>query len=146
MDQDKQPGGKRPVTAAAPAAKPAPKPPSAAASRGPRKKRLERPPELRSYARSALLASAIVATALAIGVLGYHYLNGQAWIDALVDAAMILGGMGPVSPLTNHAAKLFAACYALASGLVLIGTASILLAPWVHLLLHKLHAEDDGPA
>ena len=105
--------------------------------------RLHRRPQRRQFIVSAAIAGALVALALSLGVLGYHYLNGLAWIDALVDAAMILGGMGPITPLQGTAAKLFAAGYALASGLVLIGTASILLAPWVHLLLHWLHAEDD---
>lgn len=105
-------------------------------------KPLHRPPRRRAYLRSMALAAAVAGAALAIGVCGYHFLNGEAWIDALVDAAMILSGMGPVEPLTSPAAKLFAAFYALMSGLVLIGTSAILLAPWVHLLLHRLHADE----
>jgi hypothetical protein len=103
--------------------------------------RLHRRPPRRSYVVSLAAAGAMVAAALAIGVLGYHYLNGLAWIDALVDAAMILGGMGPVNPLTGDAAKLFAAAYALFSGLLFIATTAILVGPWVHLFLHWLHSD-----
>jgi hypothetical protein len=105
-------------------------------------KHLDRPPKPRAYLRSMLLAATVIGAALIVGVLGYRYLNDEAWIDALVDASMILGGMGPVAELHGTAAKVFASIYALASGLFLIGTAAILLAPWVHLLLHKLHADD----
>ena len=105
-------------------------------------KPLHRPPHRRAYVRAALIAAGVVGAALLIGVCGYRFLNGESWIDALVDAAMILGGMGPVAALTSPAAKLFASFYALMSGLVLIGVAAILLAPWLHLLLHKLHADE----
>lgn len=104
-------------------------------------KRLQRPPQRHHYVRSVVFAASVVAVALAIGVVGYHGLNGEPWIDALVDATMILGGMGPVAPLTNDGAKLFASFYALFSGLVFIGTAAVLVAPWVHRLLYWLHAE-----
>ena len=108
--------------------------------------RLQRPPQRQHYVRSVVFASIVVATALAIGLVGYHTLNGEPWIDALVDATMILGGMGPVSPLTGTAAKLFASFYAMFSGLVFIGTAALLVAPWVHRLLYWLHADikEDG--
>ncbi|MCC7048548.1 MAG: hypothetical protein IT562_17665 [Alphaproteobacteria bacterium] len=108
-------------------------------------KRLNRPPKLHAYLRALLLAVAMTAAALLAGVLGYRYFNGEAWIDALVDAAMILGGMGPVSELHGRGAKLFASFYALFSGLFLIGTAAVLLTPWLHHVLHKLHA-DEGEA
>ncbi|MGE0736115.1 MAG: hypothetical protein AB7G15_07210 [Alphaproteobacteria bacterium] len=80
--------------------------------------------------------------ALGVGVLGYRYFNALPWIDALVDASMILGGMGPVSHLKNDGAKLFASFYALFSGLIFLGAAAVIVAPWVHHLLHRLHAED----
>jgi hypothetical protein len=103
--------------------------------------RIRRPPLWQHYIRSALIAGLIVTMALIIGLCGYHFLNHEAWIDALVDATMILGGMGPVSPLNNDGAKLFASFYALFAGLVFIGTAAVLVAPWVHLLLHRLHSD-----
>jgi hypothetical protein len=88
-------------------------------------------------------SAAIVGAALGIGVLGYRYFGGLDWIDALVNAAMILGGMGPVDPITSHAGKLFASFYALFSGLLFIGTASILIAPFMHRIMHKMHLDEE---
>jgi VIT1/CCC1 family predicted Fe2+/Mn2+ transporter len=102
------------------------------------------PQHRRRLVRSFAIAGLLVGTATAIGVAGYHYLNREAWIDALVDATMILGGMGPVSPLATVPAKLFASFYALFSGLVFIGSAAVLVGPWAHLLLHRFHAEVSG--
>ena len=89
------------------------------------------------------LAILLIGVALGIGVVGYHVLGGLPWIDALVNASMILGGMGPVDPIASHAGKLFASFYALFSGLLFIGAASIILAPFVHRVMHKLHLDDD---
>jgi hypothetical protein len=89
------------------------------------------------------LSAVVVGIALGIGVLGYHYLGGLPWIDALVNASMILGGMGPVDPITNQAGKLFASAYALFSGLLFIGAASLVLTPFVHRIMHQLHIEDE---
>lgn len=99
------------------------------------------PPTRRHYVRSVVVAGAVIVIALAIGVSGYRFLNNEAWLDALVDASMILGGMGPVSELHGDAAKWFASGYALFSGIVFIGTAGVLLAPWVHRLLHRFHTD-----
>ena len=85
---------------------------------------------------SVWLAVAIIATALSIGVVGYHVFGKLPWIDALLEASMILGGMGAVAPMANDAVKLFASAYALFSGLILISTTGILLAPWLHRMLH----------
>jgi len=90
-----------------------------------------------------LLSATVVAAALGVGVLGYHELGGLTWIDALVNASMILGGMGPVDTITSHAGKLFVSFYALFSGLLFIGAMSLVLTPFVHRLLHKLHLEDE---
>lgn len=84
-----------------------------------------------------------MAFGLSIGVLGYHGLAHLSWIDSLLNASMILAGMGPVDPLPTSAAKLFASFYALFSGLAFIGIVSVLLAPFVHRLLHRFHAEVD---
>jgi hypothetical protein len=89
------------------------------------------------------LAAIVIGVALGVGVVGYHSLGGLPWIDALVNASMILGGMGPVDPITSHAGKLFVSFYALFSGLLFIGAASIVLAPFVHRVMHKLHLDDD---
>lgn len=96
---------------------------------------------LRRVAGSVALAAALVMAALALGVGGYHFLEGLPWIDAILNAAMILGGMGPVDPLQTTAGKLFAGCYALFSGLVFITVAGVLIAPVAHRFLHKFHLE-----
>ena len=90
-----------------------------------------------------LMAMAVVGAALAIGVVGYHYFGGLPWIDALVNASMILGGMGPVDLITSTAGKYFTSFYALFSGLLFIGAASILLAPFMHRIMHRLHLDED---
>ncbi len=83
----------------------------------------------------------IVVLSLTIGILGYHYLGDLAWIDALLEASMILGGMGAVAPMHTDAVKLFASAYALFSGLMLLSTAGLLLAPWVQRLLYHTHRQ-----
>ena len=88
-------------------------------------------------ARHVMLALFVLALALRIGVVGYHYLGELKWLDALLNASMILGGMGPVDPLHKPVAKLYASCYALFSGLAFIGVASVLVAPFVYRLLHR---------
>ena len=97
---------------------------------------------LNRVARHWLAGSAVLAFGLGGGVLGYHYIARLSWIDSLLNASMILGGMGPVDPLKTNAAKIFASCYALFSGLAFIGVVSVLLAPFVHRLLHRVHAEE----
>jgi hypothetical protein len=96
---------------------------------------------LARMARSALVALALVAASLAAGMAGYHFTEGMPWIDAFVNAAMILSGMGPVQELHTSAGKLFAGFYALYSGLALVSIAAILLAPVVHRFLHRFHIE-----
>jgi hypothetical protein len=91
----------------------------------------------------AIAASVLVGAALGLGVVGYHYFGGLPWIDALVNASMILGGMGPVDPIASPAGKLFASFYALFSGLLFIGAASLVLAPFVHRVMHRLHLDDE---
>ena len=94
---------------------------------------------LRRIARSAGLASAAIFAALFLGVSGYHWIEGIPWVDAILNAAMILGGMGPVTELHTTEGKLFAAAYALFSGLMLIVAAGLLFAPVTHRFLHKFH-------
>jgi len=89
--------------------------------------------------RRLVLALFVIAVALGIGVSGYHYLGKLNWIDSLLNASMILSGMGPVDPLHSNAAKIFASCYALFSGLAFIGIASLLVAPFAHRFLHRFH-------
>ena len=93
----------------------------------------------RRVAVYSIVAILFLSLSLVLGVCGYHFICGLPWVDALLDASMILTGMGPVSPLHTDEAKLFASGYAVFSGVAFLTTASILLAPIVHRLLHKLH-------
>jgi hypothetical protein len=90
--------------------------------------------------RSFGIAVVVIGVSLLIGVCGYHFFEDLPWIDAFLNASMILGGMGPVDPVKTHAGKVFAGCYALYSGLVVIATAGVLLMPVMHRILHKFHA------
>jgi hypothetical protein len=96
---------------------------------------------LRRIARNGGLASAALLAALFLGVSGYHWIEGLPWVDSILNAAMILGGMGPVAELRTTAGKLFAAAYALFSGLMFIVVAGLLVAPVLHRFLHKFHLE-----
>ena len=87
------------------------------------------------------LSLGLILPALFIGIAGYHWIDKLDWVDSLLEASMILGGMGPVNPLRNDTAKIFASGYALFSGLVLIGVMGIILTPITHRLLHKFHLE-----
>ncbi|MEA3208599.1 MAG: hypothetical protein QOE70_1656 [Chthoniobacter sp.] len=90
------------------------------------------------------IAAGMVLLGVGIGVLGYHYLADFTWIDALLNACMILTGMGPVGQLPTDAAKVFASLYALFSGLVFISVMAVLISPIMHRILHKFHiAEED---
>ena len=83
------------------------------------------------------------AIALFIGMLGYHGFEHMTWIDAFVNAAMILSGMGPLNPLVTFAGKLFAGLYALFSGLAFIAVMVIIFSPVIHRFFHKLHIDMD---
>ncbi|MEX2112538.1 MAG: hypothetical protein WD845_05095 [Pirellulales bacterium] len=87
------------------------------------------------------LAGGLVAVSLAAGVAGYHFLEGMSWMDAFVNASMILSGMGPVTELHTEMGKLFAGCYALYSGLAVILATGLILAPVIHFVLHRFHLE-----
>ncbi len=92
--------------------------------------------------RAVGVALAVLAGTLVIGVLGYHGLAGLPWIDSLLNASMILGGMGPVDHLSTTGAKLFASFYAIFCGLVLIGTMGLIISPIVHRMLHRFHIDE----
>jgi hypothetical protein len=97
---------------------------------------------VRRLRQNLTLAAGLVAISLAVGMLGYHFLASLPWIDAFLNASMILSGMGPVDTLTAPAAKLFAGFYALYSGLTLVATAGLILAPILHRFMHRFHLED----
>ena|SRR5437588_5646750 len=96
---------------------------------------------VKRVAVSLLLAFGMIAFALMIGITGYHTLAGLGWIDSLLEASMILGGMGPINQLTGNGAKIFASLYALFSGLMFIGIMGVVLSPIVHRFLHKFHVD-----
>ena len=87
------------------------------------------------------LAGSVIGVSLLLGILGYHFVARFSWIDSLLDASMILSGKGPVKNLNSNAAKVFASCYALFSGVVFISATGILLAPMFHRVLHRFHIE-----
>ena len=97
---------------------------------------------LRRVLGHSLVALALMLVSLSLGILGYRLTEGMSWIDALVNASMILGGMGPVNELHTGGGKLFASFYALFSGVVFIIMAGIIVAPLAHRLLHRLHLEE----
>jgi hypothetical protein len=90
-----------------------------------------------------LVAFGLVVGSLGIGILGYHNFENLSWIDSLVNASMILGGMGPVNPLQTTAGKLFASFYALYSGMVFLIIAGVMLAPVFHRFLHHFHLDPE---
>ncbi|HZZ20532.1 MAG TPA: hypothetical protein VFE25_14240 [Opitutaceae bacterium] len=111
-----------------------------------KKKRKLQP--LPSFARrlgiSAAIMFGIVSLALLTGIVGYHRIAHLSWIDSFLNASMILTGMGPVDPMRDDAAKLFASAYALFSGVVFLSAVGVLLSPILHRILRAFHIEDDG--
>ncbi|MBD0255228.1 MAG: hypothetical protein ICV83_05870 [Cytophagales bacterium] len=99
---------------------------------------------LQRMLRYSLIAGALLGVSLLLGMLGYHFVGELPWIDAFLNAAMILTGMGPVDRLPTDAGKLFAGLYALYSGIAFLSTATLLFAPVAHRFLHRLHVEDKG--
>jgi hypothetical protein len=93
-------------------------------------------------AHSGVIALVLVAVSLFGGMAGYHFLERLSWIDAFLNAAMLMGGMGPVDVPTTNGGKLFAGLYALYCGLAVIFVAGIILAPIAHRVLHKFHMEN----
>jgi hypothetical protein len=96
---------------------------------------------LRRMARHGGVSITVIALSLGIGTVGYHFFARLDWIDALLNASMILTGMGPVNVLATDEAKLFASLYALYSGIVFLAAAGVFLAPVLHRVMHKLHVE-----
>ena len=98
----------------------------------------------RRLMRSGLLALATIVVALAIGMTGYMGFEAMGVIDAFANAAMILSGMGPLTPLLTDAGKIFAGLYAIFSGLLIFVVAGLMLAPVFHRILHSFHVDDDA--
>lgn len=95
-------------------------------------------------ARSLGMGIAMVLVSLVIGMAGYHGFEKLSWLDAFLNASMILSGMGPAAPIQTTGGKLFAGCYALFSGLALITVVAVIFAPLFHRFLHKFHLEADS--
>ena len=95
----------------------------------------------RRLTKYVFVASIIVFCSLTMGIIGYHTFEGLSWLDSLVNAAMILGGMGPVNELHTQAGKLFASFYALFSGLTFLIVVGVLFAPIIHRFFHHFHLE-----
>jgi hypothetical protein len=93
-------------------------------------------------ARHGGIAGVVLLFSLIIGTIGFHWLALQEWIDAFLNSAMLLGGMGPVGEIQSVPGKLFASFYALYAGIVFIGTAGLLVAPFLHRVLHKIRLEE----
>jgi len=88
------------------------------------------------------VALGLILLALIIGIAGYHCIAGFNRVDSLLEASMILGGMGPIKELPTDSAKVFASVYALFSGLIFIGVMGIVLSPVVHRIMHKFHVDE----
>ena len=95
----------------------------------------------RRLARNLAASAALIVLSLAGGMAGYHYFEEMSWIDAYVNASMILSGMGPVTTLQSDGGKIFAGSYALYSGLALIFATGLIISPIAHRLLHRFHLE-----
>ncbi len=96
---------------------------------------------VRRQVRHGVVALIIIVSSLAIGVLGYRLAAGLSWIDALENAAMILGGMGQVSVVESNGGKMFASAYALFAGVIFLVAVAVFLAPAIHRVLHHFHLE-----
>jgi hypothetical protein len=89
------------------------------------------------------VVTAIVGVSLLVGMIGYVWLAGMSWVDAFMNASMLLGGMGPANDLPNDASKIFAGIYALYAGLVFIVSAGVIVTPVAHRILHRIHADEE---
>jgi hypothetical protein len=92
---------------------------------------------------NGLIGFLLLMFSLGIGILGYHFLEGLSWLDSLLNASMILGGMGPVNPIHTNIGKVFASFYALYSGVVLLASVGVLATPILHRFLHHFHLADE---
>jgi hypothetical protein len=98
----------------------------------------------RRVALSALFGAALITASLAVGMAGYAAFEGLGWVDAFLNASMLLAGMGPIHNPVTTAGKLFAGCYAIYCGFAVLGMAALIFAPVVHRFLHRFHVEGKG--
>ena len=100
----------------------------------------------RRLALNGLIGFLLLMFSLSIGMFGYHFLGRLPWIDSLLNASMILGGMGPVDTMKTNEAKIFASFYAIYSGVILLAAVGVLATPILHRFLHHFHLADEQPA
>ena len=105
--------------------------------------RLQRHRMYRRLLHNGVIVAGLVAGAIGLGAWGYHAFDGLPWLDATLNAAMILTGMGPVNPVVTPSAKIFAIVYSLFSGVFFLSMVAVLLAPAVQHFLHRFHLELD---
>src|SRR5436305_243987 len=98
---------------------------------------------LRRFRKHVALAFTVGALSLLLGMAGYHAFEHLPWIDSLLNASMILGGMGPVDQVHTIGGKLFASFYALYSGMVFLAVSAVVLAPVIHRFMHHFHLQTD---
>ena len=103
---------------------------------------LARPVFVRRLLLHTLIALSLIAFSIVVGMAGYHEFDRLPWLDAFLNASMLLGGMGPVNAPVTDAGKLFAGIFALYAGLVFIVTAALLFTPLLHRLMHRFHWDD----
>ena len=103
---------------------------------------LSRAQFLRRLGRHGLWAFGAFFVSLGVGMSGFHWLANEPWLDAFLNAAMLLGGMGPVGSFEGSVGKIFAGVYALYAGVVFLGASALFLAPVIHRALHRLHLEE----
>jgi hypothetical protein len=96
---------------------------------------------IRRLLKSVGFALCLMAVSLVAGMTGYHVLEGMSWLDSFLNAAMILGGMGEIDALKTTGGKVFAACFALYSGLWVVASMSIIITPVFHRVLHRFHVK-----
>lgn len=96
--------------------------------------------------QAVLLWLSVIAVGLLIGLAGYHWIAGESWVDAFLDAAMILGGMGQVNQLEGGGSKIFAGFYALFAGLAVVAATAVVISPILHRMLHRFHLDDEDIA
>jgi hypothetical protein len=97
---------------------------------------------IRRLAASTALGMALVVVSLGAGMVGYRTIEGLSWVDAFLNASMLLGGMGPMEHDRDAAGKIFEGLYALYCGLAVITVSAIIFAPVIHRFMHKLHADE----
>lgn len=100
------------------------------------------PAFLRRAARHFAVGLLAIVAADGLGTAGYHFLGHVPWVDAFLNASMILGGMGPVDRMESSGGKVFSSLYALFSGLFFIAVMGVVLAPWVHRMIHVMHTAE----